>query len=224
MILTGTLVAWGIGFFAQERSTLQMLDSKDDAKSVPVQRKTDPVLPQLETATFGSGCFWCTEGIFDQVQGVQSVVSGYSGGHTKNPSYTQVCSGTTGHAEVVQITFDPRVVSYTDLLEIFWRTHDPTTHNRQGPDEGTQYRSVVFYHDEQQRALAEEYKQQLDRSGSFQRPIVTEIARFEAFYRAEDYHQNYFELNPRQAYCTAVIRPKIDKFRKDFGSRLKSAK
>jgi methionine-S-sulfoxide reductase len=173
-------------------------------------------------ATFGSGCFWCTEGIFRQLRGVHSVVSGYSGGHVNNPTYKQVCGGNTGHAEVIQITYDPQVVSFADLLEVFWRTHDPTTPNRQGNDIGSQYRSVIFCHDDEQRQVAEQYKQQLERSAVFGRPIVTQIVPFEKFYPAEDYHQNYFERNPEQAYCQVVIRPKIEKFQKEFQSKLQS--
>ena len=175
----------------------------------------------IQTATFGAGCFWCTEAVFQQLKGVESVVSGYSGGEVKNPTYRQVCTGTTGHAEVIQITYDPKVISYADLLEAFWKTHDPTTLNRQGHDEGTQYRSVVYYHTAEQKELAEHYKQKLDESGAFADPIVTEIAPFEKFYPAEDYHQNYFNDNGRQPYCQAVIRPKVDKVREAFRDKLK---
>ena len=170
----------------------------------------------LEKATFGSGCFWCTEALFQQLNGVKSVVSGYSGGETANPTYEQVCSGRTGHAEVVQITYDPAVVSFDDLLKVFWQTHDPTTLNRQGHDVGTQYRSAVFYHTDQQRRVAEQYKAQLDAAGTFGGRIVTEITPFKNFYPAEQYHQNYFNLNRAQSYCSAVIRPKLEKFRKEF--------
>jgi peptide-methionine (S)-S-oxide reductase len=169
-----------------------------------------------EQATFGSGCFWCTEAVFQQLRGVQSVESGYSGGDTPNPTYEQVCSGRTGHAEVVQITYDPAVIPFEELLKVFWRTHDPTTPNRQGHDVGTQYRSAIFYHTDDQRRTAEAYKQQLDKSGSFKAPIVTEITPFKNFFPAEDYHQNYFRLNPEQGYCAAVIRPKLEKFKKEF--------
>jgi peptide-methionine (S)-S-oxide reductase len=176
----------------------------------------------VNLATFGSGCFWCTEAVFEQLRGVQKVVSGYSGGTVKNPTYEQVCMGATGHAEVVQITFDPAEISFEDLLDVFWKAHDPTTLNRQGHDVGTQYRSVIFYHDETQRQLAEERRDQLDRAGVFDRPIVTEIAPFQEFYPAEDYHQEYFRLNGRQPYCTTVIRPKVEKVQKLFQGRLKS--
>ena len=150
----------------------------------------------MKQATFGSGCFWCTEAVFQDVEGIESVVSGYSGGHIKNPAYREVCSGRTGHAEVVQITYDPAVISYDELLEIFWKTHDPTTLNRQGNDVGTQYRSAVFYHDDEQKELAEHYKKELDASGYYSDPIVTEISPAVVFYVAEDYHQNYYQTRP----------------------------
>ncbi|MEM6845078.1 MAG: peptide-methionine (S)-S-oxide reductase MsrA [Bacteroidota bacterium] len=177
----------------------------------------------MKQVTLGSGCFWCTEAVFQDVAGVSSVVSGYSGGHIKNPAYREVCSGRTGHAEVVQITYDPSVISYDELLEIFWKTHDPTTLNRQGADVGTQYRSVVFYHDEEQKQLAEAYKQKLNESGAFTDPIVTEISPLDTFYPAEDYHQNYYKNNPEQGYCSFVIRPKVDKFKQVFSEKLKTA-
>src|SRR5580765_1742780 len=176
---------------------------------------------ELKKATFGAGCFWCTEAVFLNVNGVSKVVSGYSGGKVKNPSYREVCTGMTGHAEVTQITYDPKVVSFEDLLEVFWNTHDPTTLNRQGADEGTQYRSVVFYNDEGQKKIAEHYKKQLEASHVYQNPIVTEISPLINFYPAEDYHQNYFELNPNQGYCQYVIRPKVEKFKKQFAAKLK---
>jgi peptide-methionine (S)-S-oxide reductase len=177
---------------------------------------------KLQTATFGSGCFWCTEAVFQQLRGVHSVVSGYSGGGMPNPTYEEICSGRTGHAEVVQITFDPAVISFADLLKVFWQTHDPTTLNRQGPDTGTQYRSAIFYHTDEQRETAEQYKRQLNQSGTFHSPIVTEITPFEAFYPAEKYHQKYFELNPNQGYCQMVVRPKVEKFKKEFGDLLET--
>jgi peptide-methionine (S)-S-oxide reductase len=176
---------------------------------------------ERETATVGGGCFWCTEAVFLEVKGVQSVVSGYAGGTVEHPTYHQVCSGMTGHAEVVQITFDPEVISYADVLEIFWRTHDPTTLNRQGPDTGTQYRSVIFYHNDQQRAIAEQLKGELDASGQWKKPIVTEIAPLTKFYAAEDYHQDYYRQNRYQPYCFVMIDPKLKKFRKDFADKLK---
>jgi peptide-methionine (S)-S-oxide reductase len=176
----------------------------------------------LETATFGSGCFWCTEAIFLDVAGIRSVVSGYMGGKVKNPTYKEVCSGLTGHAEVVQLTFEPGEISYEQLLEIFWQTHDPTTLNQQGADVGTQYRSVVFYHSEEQRKNAEFYKSRLEEEGAFDKPIVTEIDAASIFYKAENYHQNYYNLNSNAPYCTFVIRPKLDKFKKAFKDKLKN--
>jgi len=176
---------------------------------------------KLELATFGSGCFWCVEAIFQRVEGVDKVVSGYSGGHVKNPTYNEVCQGTTGHAEVCQLSYDPDIVSYEELLEVFWKTHDPTTLNRQGNDVGTQYRSAIFYHNDQQKALAKKYKKKLDESGVFTDPVVTEIKSFKKLYVAEDYHQNYFNENGSQPYCSLVIQPKIDKFNKVFKDKLK---
>jgi peptide-methionine (S)-S-oxide reductase len=175
----------------------------------------------LQVATFGNGCFWCTEAIFQRLDGVEKVVSGYSGGKVKNPTYKEVCSGLTGHAEVIQITYDPKKISFDELLEVFWKTHDPTTLNRQGADEGTQYRSAVFYHTEEQKQLATDYRKKLDASGAFDNPIVTEITTFTEFYPAEDYHQNYFNLNGTAPYCSFVIQPKIEKFQKVFKSKLK---
>ena len=175
---------------------------------------------KLETATFGSGCFWCTEAVFQDLKGVKRVVSGYSGGKVENPTYQQVCTGTTGHAEVLQITFDPAVISFEELLYVFWRTHDPTTLNRQGADVGPQYRSVIFYHTEEQKAIAEKSRQETDASGLWPNPIVTEIAPFPGFYEAEGYHQNYYRTNPDQPYCRMVIDPKVQKFRKAFQDKL----
>jgi methionine-S-sulfoxide reductase len=176
---------------------------------------------KVEVATFGSGCFWCTEAVFEELKGVESAVSGYSGGRVPNPTYEQICTGGTGHAEVIQVTYDPAEITFPELLEVFWMTHDPTTLNQQGPDHGTQYRSAVFYHTDEQRELAEKYKQRLDESGAFDAPIVTEITKFQKFYPAEDYHQEYFAANPRQPYCRAVVKPKVVKFRKAFKDKLK---
>lgn len=175
----------------------------------------------LTKATFGSGCFWCTEAIFENVNGVTDVVSGYSGGKVFNPTYEQVCSGTTGHAEVVQLTYDSVVVSYEELLEIFWKTHDPTTLNRQGADVGTQYRSVIFCHNDEQKEKAKYYKDKLNKEGIWNNPIVTEISPIENFFEAEKYHQNYYENNPNQGYCSFVITPKLEKFKKIFKDKLK---
>ena len=177
--------------------------------------------PNLQKATFGGGCFWCTEAVFLGVKGVVKVVSGYSGGNVKNPGYREICTGLTGHAEVIQITYDPTIVSFENLLEIFWNTHDPTTLNRQGADEGTQYRSVIFYEDKEQQRVAVQYKVQLEASRIYKAPIVTEISPLINFYLAEDYHQNYFALNQNQGYCQIVIRPKVEKFKKQFGVKLK---
>jgi peptide-methionine (S)-S-oxide reductase len=175
----------------------------------------------LDTATFGTGCFWCTEAIFQQLKGVKKVSSGYSGGHVENPSYKEVCEGTTGHAECIEIVYDPKEVTFDELLEVFWQTHDPTTLNRQGNDIGTQYRSVVFYHNQEQKQKAEKYKAELNKSGAFSDPIVTEIAPASAFYVAEDYHQNYYNNNGSQPYCYFVIRPKMEKFQKVFKEKIK---
>lgn len=183
--------------------------------------KTHSNSQNTSIATFGAGCFWCVEAIFEELNGVIHVESGYSGGHVANPTYEEVCTGTTGHAEVIQITFDPEVISYIELLEVFWKTHDPTTLNRQGPDVGTQYRSVVFYHNDEQRKLSLEMKEKLDREGIWENPIVTEIVPYETFYRAEDYHQDYYSQNISQPYCTFVITPKIKKFHQLFENKLK---
>jgi peptide-methionine (S)-S-oxide reductase len=178
---------------------------------------------QTDTATFANGCFWCTEAIFEQLDGVISATSGYTGGQTENPTYKEVCGGQTGHAECLQIVYDPSKISFDELLEVFWETHDPTTLNRQGADAGTQYRSGIFYHNNEQKEKAEKYKAALDKSGAFDDPIVTEITPFTKFYTAEDYHQQYFENNEdNNPYCKIVIRPKIDKFRKVFKDKLKN--
>jgi peptide-methionine (S)-S-oxide reductase len=176
----------------------------------------------LEKATFGTGCFWCTEAMFETLDGVQSAVSGYEGGQTKNPTYKEVCEGTTGHAECVEVTYDPRKVTYTELLEAFFRSHDPTSLNRQGADVGTQYRSVIFYHNAEQKRLAETAKAELNKSGAYGKAIVTEISPATTFYQAEAYHQNYFAQNPDQGYCAYVIAPKLDKFKKVFKEKLKA--
>ncbi len=174
-----------------------------------------------DTATFGTGCFWCTEAIFQQLEGVIKVTSGYSGGNVPNPTYEQICTKTTGHAECLNIEYDPLKISFDELLEVFWKTHDPTTLNRQGADIGTQYRSVVFYHNEEQKTKTENYKVELNKSGAFENPIVTTLEPFGIFYPAEAYHQNYYNNNTGQGYCQFVIRPKVDKFEKVFKSKLK---
>jgi peptide-methionine (S)-S-oxide reductase len=176
---------------------------------------------KLQTATLAGGCFWCLEAVFDELKGVESVESGYAGGHVQNPSYRAVCTGTTGHAEAVQIVFDPQVISYEDILRIFFSVHDPTTLNRQGADVGTQYRSAIFYHDETQKAAAEKIIKEITESGIWERPLVTEVSPMTDFYRAEDYHQEYFVNNPYQPYCMAIISPKVLKFRKHFTEMLK---
>ncbi|MBL7994580.1 peptide-methionine (S)-S-oxide reductase MsrA [bacterium] len=175
-----------------------------------------------ETATFGAGCFWCVEAVFQRLKGVRSVTSGYSGGNTENPTYKDICSGTTGHAEVCQIEFDSEQITYTELLQAFFSSHDPTTLNQQGADKGTQYRSVIFYHNDEQKLFADKIKHELDTAGVFNGPIVTEIVPFSKFYIAEDYHQNYFNDNGNQPYCAVVIRPKLDKFKKVFKEKLKT--
>lgn len=199
-----------------------------DDKPTPTEVSDAPEAPvspevRIELATFGAGCFWCVEAVFLELDGVIVVESGYAGGHIKDPTYKQVCLGNTGHAEVCQIKFDPAKVTFDELLEVFWKTHDPTTLNRQGNDTGTQYRSAVFYHDENQKQLAEKYKKELDAAGAFDDPIVTEIVPYESdnYYKAEDYHQNYFAQNPTQPYCAFVVGPKVDKVRKVFKDKLK---
>lgn len=174
-----------------------------------------------DTATFGAGCFWCVEAVFVELKGVESVVPGYTGGEVKNPTYRAVCDGTTGHAEVAQIVYDPSVITFAELLEVFWMTHDPTTLNRQGNDVGTQYRSAVFYHNESQKEEAEFYKKKLAENEVYPNPIVTEIVPLGTFYLAEDYHNDYYANNPDQGYCKFVIRPKVEKFRKAFAEKLK---
>jgi peptide-methionine (S)-S-oxide reductase len=176
---------------------------------------------KTDTATFGTGCFWCTEAIFEQLKGVLKVSSGYSGGHVDNPTYKDVCDGTTGHAEVVQVVYDPEKITYDELLEVFWQTHDPTTLNRQGNDVGTQYRSAIFFHNDEQKQKAEKYKAELNTSGAFKNPIVTEIAPFSKFYVAENYHQDYYNNNGSQPYCYYVIKPKMEKFQKVFKEKIK---
>ena len=195
--------------------------------SDPTPEQPDPTPEQPESgetrvATFGAGCFWCVEAVFQQLEGVLSVESGYCGGDVENPTYQQICSGTTGHAEVCRIRFDPSKITFDEMLKVFWETHDPTTLNRQGNDEGTQYRSVIFYHDKEQKALAEQRKKQLDAAGAWPDPIVTEISPVAPFYKAEKYHQNYYNDNPTQGYCQYVIRPKVDKVRSVFKDRLKT--
>jgi len=185
------------------------------------QRNKKSMNSNLAVATFGNGCFWCTEAIFQQLKGVEKVLPGYTGGKVKNPSYKEVCNGTTGHAEAIQITYNPDIISYRELLDIFFYTHDPTTLNRQGADTGTQYRSAIFYHDKDQKKDAELIIAQLEKENVYENRIVTEITPFEVYYEAEDYHQNYYNNNKDQGYCRAVINPKLDKFTKKYSAKLK---
>jgi peptide-methionine (S)-S-oxide reductase len=176
----------------------------------------------MKEATLGAGCFWCIEACYKEMNGIVSVTSGYAGGHVLNPTYKQVCEGTTGHAEVARIVYDENQISFADLLKVFWFIHDPTQLNRQGNDVGTQYRSVIFFHDEEQRQIADAYKQKLIDEQVWDRPIVTEISPLPVFYAAEDYHQDYYDLNPGNAYCQAIVRPKVEKFKKVFEANLKA--
>jgi peptide-methionine (S)-S-oxide reductase len=197
--------------------------TKARGASSSVQAKpTGDEAEKLDKATFGGGCFWCTEAFFQELKGVESVVSGYSGGFVENPTYKAVCTGRTGHAEVIQLTYHPSEITYTELLEVFWKTHDPTTLNRQGPDIGPQYRSVIFHHDDEQKKLATYYKAKLNENRAFGAPVVTEISPFTKFYPAEKYHQDFFQLNPRQQYCARIIAPKMKKFRRVFEEKLKT--
>ncbi len=201
----------------------------DSSKTETIPERMKPGISSLplepaatDTATFANGCFWCTEAIFEQLNGVFSATSGYSGGQTVNPTYEEVSSGETGHAECLQIIFDPFVISYTELLEVFWQTHDPTTLNRQGADIGTQYRSAIFFHNKEQQELAEKFKEALNKSGAYNRPVVTEITAFRTFFPAEAYHQQYYENNKnKNSYCRIVIQPKLEKFRAVFRNKLK---
>lgn len=207
-----TLIILAFLFVAGCRSNTTKNDKQMDINSKGIE---------TDTATFAAGCFWCVEAVFQEVKGVLSVTSGYTGGKIKNPSYREVCSGLTGHAEACQIIYDPKVISFDELLEAFWSSHNPTTLNRQGADQGTQYRSAIFYHNENQKQLAEAYKNKLNVENAFDKPVVTEISPIGAFYKAEDYHQNYFNENGNAPYCTFVIVPKLEKFRKVFKDKLK---
>jgi peptide-methionine (S)-S-oxide reductase len=218
------LLCWLTGACAQREnpnhsSTMSNQSGQTTTKNTTVS-VGDPNV-QLDTATFGTGCFWCTEAIFQQLKGVEKVVSGYSGGHVANPTYEQVCEKTTGHAEVIQLVYNPNVISFDELLEVFWQTHDPTTLNRQGNDVGPQYRSVIFFHNEMQAQKATAYKKALDQSGAFDNKIVTAIDPYLNFYPAENYHQNYYANNGSQPYCYFVIRPKMEKFEKVFKDKIK---
>lgn len=203
------------GFVACAQTTKKKkVEFKPDRKEKKMSNKS-------EIAVLGAGCFWCVEAVFQQLEGVKKVESGYSGGKIKNPSYKEICTGRTGHAEVARITYDPTLISFDELLEVFWQTHDPTTLNRQGNDVGTQYRSVVFYINEEQKQKAEHYKNKLNEVKAFDRPVVTEISPLDVFYIAEDYHQNYYNDNKDQPYCSIVIRPKLEKLKKAFSAKLK---
>jgi peptide-methionine (S)-S-oxide reductase len=215
-LFTGVLVTLASLFSCAQKQNTKKNISKDMTTTT-----NGSVNTHTDTATFGTGCFWCTEAIFQQLDGVIKSTSGYSGGHVVNPSYKEVCNGTTGHAEVIQVVYDPKKISYDELLEVFWQTHDPTTLNRQGNDVGPQYRSVIFYHNDEQKEKAEKYKTALDKSGAFDNPIVTEISPYTKFYVAENYHQDYYNQNGSQPYCYMVIRPKVEKFQKVFKSKLK---
>jgi peptide-methionine (S)-S-oxide reductase len=218
MIKTGLNVLFLMSLVActSENKYNSMSSSLVDPSNAVVSEKID-------TATFGTGCFWCTEAVFEQLNGVVKVTSGYSGGNVPNPSYKQVCTGETGHAECVQILYEPDKISFDELLEVFWQVHDPTTLNQQGADIGTQYRSAIFYHDAAQKEKAEKYKQELNESGAFSKPVVTEISPAQKFYPAEDYHQEYYANNKNtNPYCAVVIRPKLEKFQKVFGKKIKA--
>lgn len=197
-----------------QQSVREVKQENDSNKAIMIENGKSVI-------TLGGGCFWCTEAVFQRLKGVDTVISGYMGGTTKNPTYKEICTGTTGHAEVIQVIYDTAIISTVEILEVFFATHDPTTLNRQGADVGTQYRSVVFHHNDEQKKLAEEIIQDLDKAKVYKNPIVTQIAKAEVFYPAEDYHQNYYNLNSNQSYCAFVITPKLDKFQKVFRDKLK---
>ncbi|MES2463595.1 MAG: peptide-methionine (S)-S-oxide reductase MsrA [Armatimonadota bacterium] len=217
MLLGGLLTGCAPLVAAPQQGGGARNNSQAPLPSVPLQTP-----PGRQVATIAGGCFWCLDTLFAQLKGVDKVASGYAGGSVANPSYEAVCTGTTGHAEAIQITFDPKVISYADLLHIFFSSHDPTTRNRQGPDVGTQYRSAIFYSDEQQKSVAEKVIKEVNAEKLYRYPIVTEVTAYKNFYTAEDYHQNYYGKNPNQGYCRVVIAPKVAKFRKKYLDRLKS--
>ena len=216
-----SLLSLAFDFSASADPIVSRLPKFEPRRETAPDSQSDPE-KKLATATFGTGCFWCTEAVFQYLKGVDSVESGYSGGFLKNPTYKAVCTGQTGHAEVVQIKYDPAVISFPELLEVFWRTHDPTTLNRQGADYGTQYRSVIFCHDKEQMELAVYYKKKINEAKAYRGPIVTEIADFKEFFPAENYHQDYYNLNKRQPYCRQVIGPKVSKLKRVFSDKLKT--
>lgn len=217
-LLSGLLLG---GAFTACGQTTAAADTTNKSQTTTTKTQTMPDNSVLDTATFGAGCFWCVEAQFQLLDGVISVTSGFSGGTVKNPSYREVCDGTTGHAEVCNIVYDTTKISYDELLSAFWECHDPTQLNRQGNDIGTQYRSVIFYHNEVQKQKAEYYKAQMNEKNTWGRPVVTEISPFTVFYKAEDYHQDYYEQNGGQGYCQYVIKPKVEKFREVFKDKLK---
>lgn len=219
LLFTGLLLLTGLSS-CQTSGTSEPPTETTNSTSMMNIHASEPS-GHLDTATFAEGCFWCTESFFQQLRGVKKVISGYSGGHVAHPTYEEVCTGTTGHAEACDIIYDPSEISFAQLLQAFWESHDPTTLDRQGNDIGTQYRSAIFYHNEQQKELAESYKKKLDASGAYRSPIVTSIEPFKNFYPAEDYHQDYYNLHKSQPYCQFVIRPKLEKFRKVFKDELK---
>src|SRR6476469_3372397 len=211
-----TMLTWLLGSVISIFSLNSCAESKNPNSYMPENIQYN----KLDTATFGAGCFWCVEAVFQRLKGVEKVVSGYTGGHIDNPTYEEVCSKTSGHVEVAQIYYDPTQISFDELLEVFWKTHDPTTVDQQGNDVGPQYRSVVFYNSKEQKEKAEYYKTKLQQSGAWSKPIVTTIEPLKKFYPAEDYHQNYYNQNSEQMYCRYVIQPKIDKFEKVFKDKL----
>ncbi|MFN4248715.1 MAG: peptide-methionine (S)-S-oxide reductase MsrA [Flavipsychrobacter sp.] len=212
--------------FAMQLSACAQNNNYEKSNTFKKMNNKNPATQQhkTEVATFAAGCFWCVEAQYQQLKGVEKVESGYIGGHIENPTYKQVCTGETGHAEACNIYYDPAIISYDELLAAFWIAHDPTQLNRQGNDVGTQYRSAIFYHNEEQKQKAEEYKKKLDEEKAFSGPIVTEISPYTKFYKAEDYHQNYYNDNPSQGYCVFVVKPKMEKFRKVFQDKLKDVK
>jgi peptide-methionine (S)-S-oxide reductase len=209
------IIFTAIFFDGCSQTPQKQIETKNDSKT------TAKMENQLDTITLGAGCFWCVEAIFQDLKGVEKVTSGYSGGFVKNPAYKEVCNGTTGHAEVCQLIYDPKVITFPEILQVFWQTHDPTNLNQQGNDYGTQYRSAIFYHNDEQKKLAETYKDELNKSKAFDKPIVTEITAYTNFYPAENYHQDYFNLNGEEPYCRFVIQPKVDKLKKVFKDKLK---
>lgn len=222
MLAATTALVCAAGLLTGCGSQPALGESAQAESTAPITKDTKP-MDDMAQATFGGGCFWCTEAVFLEMKGVEKVTSGYSGGEIKNPTYEQICTGTTGHAEVIHIQFNPEEVSFEELLEVFFKTHDPTTLNRQGADFGTQYRSVVFYHSKEQKEAAEAIIKELNAADAYDDPIVTEVTEFDILYPAEQYHQNYYARNSGQGYCQAVVRPKVEKFRKVFADKVKKS-